>query len=66
MADKAYSAAAVRAWLRRRHVKAVIPAKEDQAARRRGRVGGRPFAFDAEVYKTTQHRRLDSLRSKEA
>jgi transposase len=53
MADKAYSSAASRAWLRRRGIKAVIPVKEDQKARRRqrGSAGGRPPAFDAGQYK---------------
>jgi transposase len=53
MADKAYSSAANRAYLRRRGIKAVIPVKQDQQAHRRGRgrAGGRPPAFDAERYK---------------
>jgi len=53
MADKAYSAAANRAWLRRHHITAVIPVKEDQKKHRRnrGRTGGRPPAFDAGWYK---------------
>jgi transposase len=53
LADKAYSAKANRAWLRRRHIKATIPVKDDQAAhrRKRGSKGGRPPAFDAQVYK---------------
>ncbi len=37
MADKAYSAAANRAWLRRHHITAVIPVKEDQKKHRRDR-----------------------------
>jgi transposase len=53
LADKAYSSTANRAWLRRRHIKATIPVKDDQAAhrRRRGSRGGRPPAFDAHTYK---------------
>ena len=52
MGDKAYSSAANRAYLRKRGIKAVIPVKEDQKARRRngGRAGGRPPAFDAGRY----------------
>ena len=48
MADKAYSSAANRAWLRKRGIAAVIPVKEDQKMNRRarGRSGGRPPAFD--------------------
>jgi len=43
MADKAYSSAGNRAWLRQHHVQAVIPVKEDQKKHRRnrGRAGGR-------------------------
>jgi transposase len=53
MADKAYSSAASRAYLRRRGIKAVIPVKEDQKNHRRarGRSGGRPPAFDPGRYK---------------
>ena len=49
MADKAYSSAASRSYLRRRGIAAVIPVKEDQKKHRRGRgrAGGRPPAFDA-------------------
>jgi Transposase DDE domain len=52
-ADKAYSSRANRAYLRRRHIKAVIPEKVDQAAhrKRRGSAGGRPVVFDAVQYK---------------
>lgn len=50
--DKAYSSRAIRAYLRRRGIKAVIPEKTDQAANRkkRGRFGGRPVRCDAELY----------------
>ena len=53
MADKAYSSAANRAYLRRRGIQAVIPVKEDQKQHRRNRgsAGGRPPSFDAERYK---------------
>ena len=53
MADKAYSSAANRAYLRHRGIQAVIPVKEDQKKHRRnrGRAGGRPPAFDAGRYK---------------
>jgi transposase len=53
LADKAYSARANRALLRRRGIGAVIPEKEDQAAHRRakGRKGGRPPAFDRVAYR---------------
>jgi hypothetical protein len=42
LADKAYSSAANRAYLRKRGIKAVIPVKEDQKKHRRarGRAGG--------------------------
>ena len=53
MADKAYSSAANRAYLRKRGITAVIPVKEDQKKHRRarGRAGGRPPAFDPARYK---------------
>jgi transposase len=53
MADKAYSSAGNRAWLRQHHIQAVIPVKDDQKKHRRnrGRAGGRPPAFDAGWYK---------------
>lgn len=53
MGDKAYFSAANRGYLRKHGIKAVIPVKEDQKARRRnrGRAGGRPPAFDRERYK---------------
>ena len=49
MADKAYSSRANRNYLRRHHVAAVIPVKEDQKQHRRNR--GRAPAFDAGWYK---------------
>jgi transposase len=53
LADKAYSSKANRSYLRRRHIRATIPVKDDQAAHRRkqGSKGGRPPAFDAHTYK---------------
>jgi transposase len=53
MADKAYSSAANRVYLRKRGIQAVIPVKEDQKKHRRnsGRAGGRPPAFDSGRYK---------------
>jgi transposase len=45
--DKAYSCRRIRRWLRRRRIKAVIPERKDQVARRRGR----PPAFDREAYR---------------
>ncbi len=53
LADKASSSKANRAYLRRRHIRATIPIKDDQAAnrRKRGSKGGRPPAFDAHTYK---------------
>lgn len=53
LADKAYSSAANRSYLRRRGIPATIPVKKDQAAhrRKRGHRGGRPPAFDKAIYK---------------
>jgi transposase len=53
LADKAYTSKANRAYLRRRGIKATIPSKADQDAHRRkkGSKGGRPPAFDPEIYK---------------
>jgi transposase len=53
LADKAYSSRAIRLHLRQRRIRAVIPQPADQAAnrKRRGRLGGRPPAFDRETYK---------------
>ena len=53
LADKAYSARANRAYLRRRRIGCTIPEKDDQVAhrRRRGQAGGRPPKFDAATYK---------------
>jgi transposase len=53
-ADKAYSSAGNRAYLRRRGIRAVIPVKADQKAarRNRGSAGGRPPRFDPVSYRT--------------
>lgn len=51
--DKAYSSRAIRAHLRGRGIKAVIPEPRDQQGhrQRRGSRGGRPVAYDAADYK---------------
>ena len=53
LADKAYSSRAIRTHLRQRGIRTVIPQPADQAAnrKRRGRLGGRPPAFDRDAYK---------------
>lgn len=53
LADKAYSAKRIRDHLRARGIKATIPVPADQQAhrQRRGSRGGRPPAFDTEIYK---------------
>jgi transposase len=53
LADKAYTSRGNRFYLRRRGIKATIPSKADQDAnrRRQGSKGGRPPAFDPELYK---------------
>lgn len=53
LGDKAYSSRAIRHLLRRRGIAATIPERRDQVAnrRRRGRRGGRPPAFDTEIYR---------------
>lgn len=53
LADKAYSSAANRKYLRERNITAVRPIKSDQAANRanKGSAGGRPPNFDRELYK---------------
>ena len=52
-ADKAYSSRAIRAHLRARKIKAVIPEPDDQKGhrKRRGSRGGRPVGLDAADYK---------------
>ncbi|MFK4090496.1 IS5 family transposase [Kribbella sp. NPDC020789] len=53
LADRAYSSRAIRAHLRRRGIRAVIPQPSDQIGHRlrRGQLGGRPPGFDSEAYK---------------
>ncbi|MFE3579284.1 IS5 family transposase [Streptomyces vinaceus] len=53
LGDKAYSSLAIRHLLRRRGLAATISERRDQAAnrQRRGRLGGRPPAFDKEAYR---------------
>ncbi len=53
IADKAYSSRAIRQVLRRRAIRAVIPERADQKTNRlrHEQVGGRPPAFDRELYK---------------
>ncbi|MQY06803.1 hypothetical protein ACRB68_48990 [Actinomadura sp. RB68] len=53
VADKGYSSREIRVYLRRRGIGATIPQRADQVAGRvrRGSRGGRPPAFDAEIYK---------------
>ncbi len=53
LADRAYATGVIRAELRRRRIKTVIPDKRDQIAgrKRRGRRGGRPPGFDAQAYR---------------
>lgn len=51
--DKAYSSRAIRAHLRSRGIKAVIPEPDDQKGHRtrRGSRGGRPVGLDAADYR---------------
>ena len=53
LADKAYGSAANRAYLRRRDIRSTIPEQADRIRHRknRGSAGGRPPAFDRQVYK---------------
>lgn len=45
--DKGYSYPRIRAWLRRRGLRAIIPQRANQRARRKGR----PLAFDKKQYR---------------
>jgi len=45
--DKGYSYPAIRRWLRRHGIRAVIPQRSDQLAQHRGR----PLEFDKDLYK---------------
>lgn len=51
--DKGYSSRANRRLLAGRGIKTTIPEKDDQLGhrRRRGSKGGRPYAFDPEIYR---------------
>jgi transposase len=53
LADKAYTSKANRAHLRSRGIRACIPSKTDQDAHRKakGSKGGRPPAFDPDLYR---------------
>jgi transposase len=53
LGDKAYSNAAIRSYLRRRHIMTTIPEPADQIRNRRARGtrGGRPPAFNPTAYK---------------
>ncbi len=53
LGDKAYSSRAIRHLLRRRGIVATIPERRDQMANRwrRGAHGGRPPAFDKDIYR---------------
>jgi transposase len=52
-ADKGYSTRAIRNYLRRRRIAVTIPERADQQAnrQRRGSHGGRPPAFDPDIYR---------------
>jgi transposase len=52
LADKAYGSRANRGWLRRHGIAATIPEQADRIAHRKnkGRAGGRPPAFDPQIY----------------
>jgi putative transposase len=53
LADKAYSHDSTRAWLRHTRIAHTIPERQDQIARRKnkGSRGGRPPAFDQDIYR---------------
>ncbi|WP_226487491.1 IS5 family transposase [Streptomyces parvulus] len=53
VADKAYSSRGFRSYLRNRGIACTIPEKNDQQRHRRnrGRRGGRPPAFDRQIYR---------------
>ncbi|MEU2049004.1 IS5 family transposase [Streptomyces diastaticus] len=53
LGDKGYSSKAIRTWLRLRSIPHTIPERADQVRNRarRGSRGGRPPAFDRELYK---------------
>ncbi|MFB7338397.1 IS5 family transposase [Streptomyces adustus] len=53
LGDKGYSSRAIRTWLRQRGIGHTIPERADPARNRlrRGSLGGRPPAFDKQLYK---------------
>lgn len=53
IADKGYSSRANRRMLTDRGIRVTIPERDDQLAnrRRRGSAGGRPYTFDATLYR---------------
>jgi transposase len=53
IADKAYSSRGFRTYLRKRGIACTIPEKTDQKRHRhnRGHRGGRPPAFDRQIYR---------------
>lgn len=53
VADRAYTSGVNRDLLAGRSIKAIIPQKSNEitARKRRGSAGGRPPAFDAQIYK---------------
>jgi transposase len=53
LGDKAYGSRANRGYLRRRGIRCTIPEQKDRVAarKRKGRSGGRPWAFDKEACK---------------
>lgn len=53
LGGKGYSSRAIRTWLRRRGIGHTIPERADQVRNRlrRGSRGGRPPAFDKQLYK---------------
>ncbi|MFD3637614.1 transposase, partial [Streptomyces sp. NPDC058664] len=65
--DKAYSSRGNRRYLRKRHIKAVIPEKKDQAAHRKkkGSRGGRSISHDAGPHKerNTVERLINKLKA---
>ncbi|WP_235445025.1 IS5 family transposase [Streptomyces sioyaensis] len=65
-ADKAYSNRGIRAYLRRRSIRHVIPEKRDQQVgrRRRSSFGGRPPGFDSARYmqRNTVERAINKLK----
>lgn len=66
LADKAYSTAKIRQSLRARRIKATIPQPANQVAGRiaKGSAGGRPPAFDKDIYRdrNTVERAINQLR----